>query len=488
MNNKQKNYTKDQVHAPNATNVSGGNGALTEIESLAAAQFLATASDLVFIINADGVIINKVLYSSDYSGDLFKDWSGKAWIDIVSVESRPKVKEMLQDLASGQISRWRQINQNTESGGELPIRIILLKAGTEGHAIAVGRDMRPVASMQQRLVAAELSIEQEYARLRHAETRYRLLMQVSAEAILLIDGRTGRVIEANPSAATMLNRPLKRLIGSVFSDNFSGSDLDKIEDMNITLRSSGRMDEVSLSLEGDQQAVASATVFREDNAIYYLVRLFPLSVGTGGTVVSKSQSAAVRIMQGMPDGFVLTDFDRKILTANASFLESAQLGAEEQARGEPLDRWLGRVGVDIGLLYSNVIENGMVRQFSTVIRGQFGTIEDVEVSGFVAPDTDPPSIGFTLRRVARRPVAEDHSKKSLLRSIDEMTKLVGKVPLKDLVRETTDIIERLCIEAALQLTDNNRASSADMLGLSRQSLYVKLHRHGIEDKGFDEKN
>ena len=130
----------------------------------------------------------------------------------------------------------------------------------------------------------------------------------------------------------------------------------------------------------------------------------------------------------------------------------------------------------------------MVRQFSTVIRGQFGTIEDVEVSGFVAPDTDPPSIGFTLRRVARRQVAEDHSKKSLLRSIDEMTKLVGKVPLKDLVRETTDIIERLCIEAALQLTDNNRASSADMLGLSRQSLYVKLHRHGIEDKGFGEKN
>jgi DNA-binding NtrC family response regulator len=50
------------------------------------------------------------------------------------------------------------------------------------------------------------------------------------------------------------------------------------------------------------------------------------------------------------------------------------------------------------------------------------------------------------------------------------------------VREATDIIERLCIEAALQLNDNNRASTADMLGLSRQSLYVKLHRYGIEDK------
>ena len=63
-----------------------------------------------------------------------------------------------------------------------------------------------------------------------------------------------------------------------------------------------------------------------------------------------------------------------------------------------------------------------------------------------------------------------------------MTKLVGKVPLKDLVREATDIIERLCIEAALQLNDNNRASTADMLGLSRQSLYVKLNRYGIEER------
>ncbi|MGA1578935.1 MAG: helix-turn-helix domain-containing protein, partial [Steroidobacteraceae bacterium] len=46
--------------------------------------------------------------------------------------------------------------------------------------------------------------------------------------------------------------------------------------------------------------------------------------------------------------------------------------------------------------------------------------------------------------------------------------------------------ERLCIEAALQLNDNNRASTADMLGLSRQSLYVKLHRYGIEDKDAGE--
>jgi len=60
-------------------------------------------------------------------------------------------------------------------------------------------------------------------------------------------------------------------------------------------------------------------------------------------------------------------------------------------------------------------------------------------------------------------------------------RLNGRVSLKDLVRESTDVIERLAIEAALELTNDNRASAAEMLGLSRQSLYVKMHRYGIGD-------
>jgi DNA-binding NtrC family response regulator len=43
------------------------------------------------------------------------------------------------------------------------------------------------------------------------------------------------------------------------------------------------------------------------------------------------------------------------------------------------------------------------------------------------------------------------------------------------------MIERLCIEAALQVSGNNRASTAQLLGLSRQGLYLKLHRHGLAE-------
>jgi DNA-binding NtrC family response regulator len=71
-------------------------------------------------------------------------------------------------------------------------------------------------------------------------------------------------------------------------------------------------------------------------------------------------------------------------------------------------------------------------------------------------------------------------------SVEQLTQLVGRVTLKELVRETTDVIERLCIEAALELTGDNRASAAEMLGLSRQSLYSKLRRFGITEIDSDD--
>jgi DNA-binding NtrC family response regulator len=90
-----------------------------------------------------------------------------------------------------------------------------------------------------------------------------------------------------------------------------------------------------------------------------------------------------------------------------------------------------------------------------------------------------PSFGFAIRDVGRRRATQPQPGVAATRSVEQLTELIGRVPLKDLVREATDVIERLCIEAALELTNDNRASAAEMLGLSRQSLYVKLRRYGL---------
>ena len=63
-----------------------------------------------------------------------------------------------------------------------------------------------------------------------------------------------------------------------------------------------------------------------------------------------------------------------------------------------------------------------------------------------------------------------------------VAELVGSATLKEIVAETNDVIEKMCIETAIELTRNNRAAAAEMLGLSRQSLYVKLRKYGLQDR------
>jgi DNA-binding NtrC family response regulator len=53
------------------------------------------------------------------------------------------------------------------------------------------------------------------------------------------------------------------------------------------------------------------------------------------------------------------------------------------------------------------------------------------------------------------------------------------------VAETTDVVEKMCIETAVELTRNNRVAASEMLGLSRQSLYVKLRKYGLLNKDGD---
>ena len=65
---------------------------------------------------------------------------------------------------------------------------------------------------------------------------------------------------------------------------------------------------------------------------------------------------------------------------------------------------------------------------------------------------------------------------------NSVVELVGSSKLKDIVAETADVVERMCIETAVELTRNNRVAAAEMLGLSRQSLYVKLRKYGLLSK------
>ncbi len=459
----------DQFRSPKKT--------LGDLDAEAAARLIATVGDIALVLDNKGIIRDVACGSEDFSKEGFESWIGKRWVDTVSDETRPKIEDLLRDADKAQ-QKWRQVNHPSARGPDIPIQYATVQIGNGGRIVAVGRDLRSMAVMQQRLVDTQQSIERDYARVRHAETRYRLLFQITSEAVIVIDGMTGLVVEANPAAARVTGRSVKRLGGRSFPEMFDGDDAKKIQAHLAAARGAGRADPVDVKLsEGKQELSVSASAFRHDNSLHFLVRLVtPAAESTGGP-----RARLFDVVDKLPDGFVVTDVERRILTANAAFLEFVQAGSQEQVLGERLDKWLGRHSMEMNVLGTNLRENGSVRHFTTLLRGEFDSSEEVEISAVAVNAGDQPCLGFTIRSVARRPNYIVNGHRDMPRSVEQLTQLVGRVSLKDLVRESTDVIERLCIEAALELTGDNRASAADMLGLSRQSLYSKLRRHGLGD-------
>jgi transcriptional regulator PpsR len=455
---------------------------LGEIDTDAAAELLAATADITLVLDHEGVIRDVAAGSPELAAEIDGRWVGQPWVSTVTVESRPKIESLLQDAAEGHPTRWRQVNHLSDRSADLPVVYSAVKVGKKGRIVAVGRDLRAISVLQQRLVDAQQSVDREYARLRNAETRNRLLFQLASEAVLILDAATLRVVEANPAAMQLLGLNSRRLASRPFPDGLDDATTETVGTMLANVRASGRNGEVRARLaDGSRELLVSASVFREERSTLLLVRATPMDADRLAEVAPGATARFVDFVAAAPDGFVVTDAEGKVIAANPAFLDLAQLPGEDQARGESLETWLGRPGVDLNVLLAQLREHGSVRLFATTLRGANGATAEVELSGAALRDSEPACFGFTVRDVGSRLNAVARTAPPLSRSVEQLTELVGRVPLKGIVRETSDIIERLCIEAALELTQDNRASAAEMLGLSRQSLYVKLRRYGLGD-------
>lgn len=462
----------------------GQSGWLGRLAPEVAGSLITAASDIALVLDRDGIILDVSLGSEELRREGHEAWIGKAWADVVTVESRPKVRDLIANAGNEGSIQFREINHPSAAGSDLPVRYSAMQVGEDGTIIALGRDLRNFTHLQQRLVEAQQAMEREYARLRMAETRYRMLFHIASEPVVIVDAGSLRVIESNPAAQRQLELASDRLNNTSILACMTPDSAEALQTMLRALQSTGRAEETEVALlASGRRFRVSASAFRQDNAGYLLVRLTPLS-GTenpGDTVTSR----VLGVLEKFPDGFVVISPELTILEANRAFLDLAQLATKQQALGEPLERWLGRPGIDLPLLMVTLTEHGVVRNFTTIIRGAFGSAEEVEVSAVPALTGETPSYGFVVRSLGVRTALEGHRGRSLPRSVEHLTELVGRVSLRDLVRETTDVIEKLCIEAALELSKDNRASAANMLGLSRQSFYAKLRRYGLGDLDDD---
>lgn len=480
---------------------------LGALDAQSAVRLMRASSDVALVMDAGGTILEVLTHGDEEVTRQVQSWRGRPWVQTVSDDSRQKVEAMLHEAQAGaqaEVGRSRQIDHLDADGGAFPLLYSTVSLGDEDSGsrgrpllVAFGRDLRAMVALQRRLIDTQQAMERDYWRSREAETRYRHLLETSSEAVLVVDGNSQKILEANPAARTLCGGARQRLVGSGLTALFDPSHGERLQDLLAAARSVGKRDAVRVRLiDQTAEVAASASVFRQEDAVLVLVRLAPVPVnGTtgkgsptrgGGVAPQGWEATLAAFVQSSPDGLVFCDDSGRVLTANRAFLTLAGLSAEDQARGQPLDRWLGRTGIELGVLITNLRQRGDVGRYVTALRGEYGSGVEVEISVSQLPQGGDSVLAFAIRDIERRLKPETDGNRAMTRSVTELTELVGRTPLKDIVSETTDLIEQLCIETALEMSHDNRASAASLLGLSRQSLYVKLRRYGLGSLGGDE--
>ena len=224
-------------------------------------------------------------------------------------------------------------------------------------------------------------------------------------------------------------------------------------------------------------------MFRYENASRILIRLLDEKERRED---DNGSGTAHALFEKLPHAIIITAADLRIVHVNRAFVDLAQLSVEDNAIGQPLDRFIGRNGIDTDILVAALRDQNSVRNFATILTGAFGSTVEIDIDAVRLLTGERDGFGFFVRTAERTRRTKSLGIQDRAGLAERMTEVVGRVSLKEIVRDTTDVIERLCIETALGMTENNRAAASDMLGISRQSLYAKLSRYDIGADGKDD--
>ena len=374
--------------------------AFQTLDARAAASLLAVAGDIAVLVDPGGIVRDVSVGPTDVPGDLSREWVGRAWQDTATGETKLKIETLLREVATKGVSKRRQVNHTTASGAELPIAYTAVRVGEDGSVVAVGRDMRHLSSLQQRLVEAQQAMERDYWRLRHVETRYRLLFQLASDGILVLDASTMKVLDANSAAGQVFGDVSDRLIGRTFPFGVDVKSARTLEELVTAARGAGRAGDVTISLvESDRDWHVSASCFRQESATLLLVRLSPANAGEGAQVDAGTQGRIRTLIERSPDAFVVTDLDGHIMDGQPLRSWTWPSWPRRSRRAVRCWRtWIGRPGADFPVFVSMLRKHGAVRLVATAARGAHGAQTEVEVSAVWVPDGEEPCIGFTHAR------------------------------------------------------------------------------------------
>ena len=449
-------------------------------------------ADVVVVTEVSGRILAASSNPNNRSFGELARWTGSEMASHLVADAWSKLRARMDAVAanarrgerSGQV--WCEVTHKLDDGTLVPVRYSLHWLNDREKILLLGRDQRPMIEVQQQLVTAQIALERDFEAQREIDTRYRLLMDVTSDAIVLIATGTRRIVDINHNAAVMMGAARSDLIGSDLLSEVEVARPSELIDSLTNAASSELSNAVEIQARRSQKRLqVSPKVFRAAGERLVLCRLD--EVGSGPNSVHAPDPLAANLRQlfyrGV-DGIVFTDKDGLILAASESFLNLTDTPTLSAMRGRSLSDYLARGTVDLKVLLDNARRAGHLRIYSTKVTTDFDGQVAVDISATWLNDRTNPVMALVVRDASR-----SEALRSTMSTTDSNMRnvldLVGSSSLKDIVAETTNVVEKICIETAVELTRNNRVAAAEMLGLSRQSLYVKLRKYGLLNRDED---
>jgi transcriptional regulator PpsR len=474
------------INTPTGPSDTPDLGALSDLAPQLAQTFVSVASDIALVIDAGGVIRNVAVGAEPITPST-AEWVGRPWAETVTGDTRRKVEQLLSEVQAHGVTRRREVNHPTIGGQNIPVAYAAIRLGRGGPVLAVGRDLRAVAAIQQRFVEAQQAMERDYWKQRQSETRYRLLFQVATDAVLVVDAQTMCTIEANRAAGTLFGRPSQDLIGLSASIAIAPHARAGVDELLSMARATGRPAEIRTVVAGLDLASAaidmSATPFRAGDAMLLLVRARAVESANEARGTS---SRLIDFVERTPDAVVITDSAGRVQMANPAFVALCQgsgdraLAGDPQVIGRGLADSLGDPQRTLAAILAEARRQGYAERRQAMVGRDEALRANVEVSAALLAEGDQECIGLTLRRVDDRLAMLPPAVGELAAAIDQLAAQVGLATLPELLQEASDLAERHLIDAALARSNGDPLRTAALLGIGTDDLWLRLRHHGID--------
>jgi len=457
------------------------SGLIPMIEPEIVTEIISRISDIALVLSQFGQVMG-VLSNPNFKTPLgLARWEGEPLRDLLTVESVPKFDSRLEEFLKDRSKPVRPVELNHAASGdqpELPMRYSFHHIGNDGAILLLGQDQRPVAEMQQQLVSAQIALEKDHEAQREYYTRLRVLMTEMDEGTLFVSASTGRIEDSNPAAAALLGRARNDLSGTTLAEHLDSEEDGKLLE-EITSRA-GSGNTGSLTARTRTSGVSLSvhpTLFRTAGEQLLLCRLARIS---GDAPKSDGLPTHLEaLFESGPDAIVFITQGDVILSSNDAFLRLTNIAQPMALKDRQITDFLGRGSVDMNVMRENAARTGTMRMYATRIIGEHGTEVPVEISTTYITTGKQPVFALVIRDASRSEAIRNSTGQVTDVDSRSVVELIGSHTLKGIVAKTTDVIEKMCIETAVELTSNNRVAAAEMLGLSRQSFYVKLRKYDL---------